>query len=83
MRTGRPKGSGNRPPVLVVQRIANEEAERHKVDPDTLFAMSRKPRSRAARTIAWLRIMEETQCSMNGLADVWGCDRQAIWRVVR
>ena len=70
----------NRPDREFVQGIVEIEAWRHGVDTATVYA-SRSPASKAARRRAWRRILDETGCSINGLATVWGIDRQAIWRV--
>ena len=37
----------------------------------------------AARRDAWMAILDDSGCSVAGLAHVWGIDRQAIHRVKR
>ena len=72
----------NRPPRQFVKDIIEVEAWRHGVDVASVYA-SRAAASKLARRRSWTRILDETGCSINGLATVWGIDRQAIWRVHR
>lgn len=80
---GRPRLTGRRPPQELVARIASEEAARFDVALADVLGMGRRSAVVVARQAAWRRIMEEHPCSMNGLADVWGCERQSIrrWRM--
>jgi hypothetical protein len=41
------------------------------------------PRPARARWWVWSEIIRLSGCSMNGLAIVWGCERQVIWRALR
>lgn len=71
---GRPRGSGRRPARFVVERIiASVGAGRD-------ITVARDRASTRLRRQAWAQILAETGCSVSGLADVWGCDRQAIHR---
>ena len=36
-----------------------------------------------ARKLAWRGIVDETGCSIRGLALVWGCDHKAIDRALK
>lgn len=72
---GRPRGSGRRPDRAVVERVIGELERGGK---SILAARDRN--STRLRRQAWAQILAETGCSVAGLADVWGCDRQAIHR---
>ena len=78
--TNRPN---NRPPHDVVERIAAEEAAEAGTRLGDVLSMRLYGRAKQARTRAWKRILRETGCSVSGLADVWGCDRQAIEKAIR
>ena len=78
--TNRPN---NRPPHDVVERIATEEAAEAGARLGDVLSMRLDGRAKLARRRAWKRILRETGCSVSGLADVWGCDRQAIEKAIR
>jgi hypothetical protein len=44
---------------------------------------SRAAKAKAARHRAWRLIVRVSGCSMLGLADVWGCNRDAVERTFR
>jgi hypothetical protein len=79
---GRHKGFARKPSAADVERIALEIAlARHLTYEAVLHGRGRE--ATRARHDAWLRILDETGCSMCGLEAVWGIDRHAIWRVVK
>lgn len=73
---GRPRGSGRRPDRATVERVIAAAQVGHIPDVVT----SRDRLSTVKRRSAWAQILAETGCSVAGLADVWGCYRQAIHR---
>lgn len=75
-----PKGSGNRPCRQLVLAMAEASAFRHGAAVGDVLGGCHRPVSTRARHEAWAAILAATGCSMNGLANVWGCDRQAIRR---
>ncbi len=71
-----------RPSKHDVKRIAAIVARNARIPADNLFVKLYERRIVKARERAFLRILKETGCSMNGLADVWGCDASAVRRAV-
>jgi hypothetical protein len=78
----RRRGHANRPARETVIRIAAEEAARQGVSFDLVVGIRLFPEVRRARVAVWARVLQETLCSVNGLAVVWGCDRQCIQKAV-
>lgn len=77
--TNRPN---RRPDRQTVRLIAEQEAREAHTDVGAMLSMSRASYAALARRRAWIRILRETECSVSGLADVWGCDRQAIHKAI-
>lgn len=66
-----------KPPRKLCERIAGEVATSFGLTFDNLIN-SRSLIAGEARTVAWARIIEETQCSRAALADAWGVNRKAV-----
>lgn len=66
------------PDAAVVERIAQEEADKVGVPVIQVLAMHRRKLAVIARANAYRRILRETGCSLRGLAAAWGCDRVGI-----
>lgn len=79
---GRPKGTGRRPQADFVREVITDCAASAGVSFTDVLA-DRSVASSRARRSSWLRILAETGCSKGGLADVWGCHRQAIHRALK
>jgi hypothetical protein len=67
----------------LVEQIAMEEAQKAGLDPVTVLGASPREDLYAVRQRAWLRLLDETGCSILGLATVWGCDRKSIQRTLK
>lgn len=72
-----------RPDRDIVRRIVCEDADRARVGESALWELRKWPTARKAQRRAMVRVLEETGCSAQGLADVWGCDVQAVYRAYR
>ena len=68
----------NHPDRHAVARIAAEEAAAADVKVELVTGMNRSPRAVEARYRAWRRIKRETNCSVEGLAAVWGCYSESV-----
>lgn len=73
----------NKPDLALVNRIIGEVSAKSGVSIDHILSSRRTHVALAARVECWNRIIEETQCSVYGLALVWGCDAQGIRRLRR
>lgn len=73
-------GAYNKPGRDLVLRVAQGVADEMRIPVSGPLGPSARRADVAARREAWRRILRQTGCSINGLAEVWGCDRQAIWR---
>jgi hypothetical protein len=62
----------------VVETVASER----KVEVSALFGMHIDPAAIAARRECYRRVIDQTGCSVKGLAKVWGCDHQSIRRAL-
>lgn len=71
-----------RPSHEVVQSVVETTATARRLTASDLTGTKRGPRYTAARIECWRKIIDQTKCSMNGLATVWGCDRQLIRRML-
>lgn len=72
----------SRPSREAVERIAASVARRAGLPTNSLFFKMYEGAVVRARQTAFRRILRETGCSMNGLADVWGCDLKCVQRAV-
>lgn len=73
-----PPVNKNQPDRATVERIAAEEAREATCSIDAVLGMSRQGRAVRARRMAFNRILRETGCSVDGLAEVWGCYAYSI-----
>lgn len=67
-----------RPDRGVVERVAVAVATEHGVDLEKITLMAQTPAAVAARRECYRRVLDQTGCSVKGLAYVWGCDHQTI-----
>lgn len=68
-----------RPDRAVVEAVLDREAFAARIcRRDVIEGQSAAP-TRVRRRV-WQQVILQTGCSMSGLADVWGCDRQAVRR---
>lgn len=63
-----------------VERIALEAAQEAGESLVAVLGVTYRLPARKARQRAWLRILDETGCTILGLSEVWGCDRRSIQR---
>lgn len=70
-----------RPPGAVVRQVVAEEAFRAGLLSKQI--LGRAPKFAGPRRTAMRRIITETGCSRQGLAQVWGCDRRAVEKSMR
>lgn len=75
----RRNGMCNPPERAFVERVVMGLAVERELSASAVLA-GRRREDISARHEAWRRILRQSGCSINGLAEVWGCDRQAIWR---
>lgn len=73
----------NKPDAAVVNRIIGEVSASTGVPRNAIVGIYGKRPTLAARVECWNRIIEETACSVYGLAMTWGCEPQAIRRARR
>lgn len=67
-----------RPDRGVVKRVASAVAVEHGVALEKITLMDQAPAAVAARRECYRRVLDQTGCSVKGLAHVWGCDHQTI-----
>lgn len=70
------------PDRAVVELVASAVAAERGVDAVAILAMSRDADAISARRETYRRIIDQTGCSMQGLAKVWGCDHQSVRRAL-
>jgi hypothetical protein len=74
----------NHPDRAFVEKVAREEAAAAAAGLDAVLHMSRAGNATSARHHkAFRRIIRETGCSVEGLAEVWGCYAESIKHALR
>lgn len=68
-----PPANKNQPDRATVERIVLEESAAACAHRMEVLSMARLPNAIKARRAAFTRILRETGCSVEGLAQVWGC----------
>lgn len=76
-----PSRLGARPSKATCEAIGRAVANERRISySDLIFAPTRQ--AKAARVEAWKRIITETRCSREALADAWGVDKKTIVQAV-
>lgn len=81
----RPTSGGDPPryPTAAHLRfVVDDEADREGEHPCVVLGACMRQEAVRARYRAFIRIMDESGCSILGLAKVWGADRRSIQRAV-
>jgi len=76
---GRPQCAKPKATRADCERIAQAVAVEWRVTFDGVL-FGRSDRDNAARRDAWRRIIDETGCSIDQLAEVWGVERNVVMR---
>lgn len=63
----------------VVYQVAREEADKAGLSPAAVLGVNGRRVNTVPRKRAWLRLIDMGY-SMNGISEVWGCDRKSLWR---
>ena len=71
-----------KPPRAVIERIITEEADKAGIPADVLMSGKSIPHIGPIRGAAWLRILNETGCSVANLAKTLGADRSGVNRQI-
>lgn len=75
-------GLRNWPSKEDVERIASRVASEAGLRLSDLTRLNGSRHVTHTRRAAWRAIIDETRCSIKGLAIVWGCDRRGIQRAM-
>jgi hypothetical protein len=70
------------PSRAVIERIMTEEAHKAGINPGLFISSRGVPGIGPLRGAAWLRILNETGCSVGNLAKALGADRSGVNRQV-